>query len=385
MRHGKFSMVNYRIFFVRSRTKLGINLALSVAMMALCVYAVYPDHDHRVQLRLAVAAIQWHSFSPYFWTYLGLLLVVHISRGWRWTNLLQPIGVKLKAGPLMAISSVGFLAILALPARLGEFVRPGLLRGKTTITSAQALGTVAVERIVDGLMVSAFVFFAFFSLRGPSAPDWMMPTAYIAITVFGAAMVFLVLALRSPESTVDLFLTLSLLPRLAPSLARVIRSKLLEMIAGCEALRDVRNMTVFLTWSLLYWAANGCSLWVLAHGFGLPLSLMGAFATMGLVAVGISLPNAPGLVGQFQVFTLMGLQIYLGSTVMEHGSLYAPALAFAIAHHMLQVMWYTVMGAIAIATPWVSLSDLRRARTTQQQTSQPATRPATVVPTTTLK
>ena len=32
------------------------------------------------------------------------------------------------AGPLLAISSVGFMAILALPARLGELVRPGLLR-----------------------------------------------------------------------------------------------------------------------------------------------------------------------------------------------------------------------------------------------------------------
>ena len=74
--------------------------------------------------------------------------------------------MRIPTGPLLAISSVGFMAILALPARLGEFVRPGLLR-KRGISASAALGTVAVERIVDGLLVSLFVFVAFFALRGP--------------------------------------------------------------------------------------------------------------------------------------------------------------------------------------------------------------------------
>src|SRR5205823_12500303 len=100
----------------------------------------------------------------YLAAYLALLVILHLCRALRWNYLLAPLGVRIPPGPLLAISSVGFMAILALPARLGEFVRPGLLR-KHGVSASSALGTVAVERIVDGLLISLFVFVAFFSLR----------------------------------------------------------------------------------------------------------------------------------------------------------------------------------------------------------------------------
>ena len=101
---------------------------------------------------------------------------------------------------------------------------------------------------------------------------------------------------------------------------------------------------------------------MLAKGFGLDLSMLGAFATMGLVAVGISLPNSPGLVGQYQWLTMLGLSLYLGHGVLESGPLAASALAFAIMLHLIQVIWYVAMGALGLASPHVSMSDLRRAR-----------------------
>jgi uncharacterized membrane protein YbhN (UPF0104 family) len=245
-------------------------------------------------------------------------------------------------------------------------MRPGLLRRRGVSASA-ALGTVAVERIVDGLMISLFVFGAFFAIRGPNAPGWMMPTAYLALGIFAAALVFLVFAMWRPEATVRFCVRMSLLPRLAPRVASVIERKLLDMIRGFAVLKDRRNLVAFVAWSLVYWIANGLGVWVLARGFELPLSVMGGLATMGLVAVGISLPNSPGLVGQFQWFTLLGLSLYLGPDVMcEQGAtcsaLHAQALAFAIANHLLQVIWYVAMGALGIASPWVSFSDLRGAR-----------------------
>ena len=260
------------------------------------------------------------------------------------------------------------MAILALPARLGEFVRPGLLR-RRGISASAALGTVAVERIVDGLMISLFVFGAFFAIRGPNAPGWMMPTAYLALGIFAAALVFLVFALWRPEATVRFCVQMSMLPRVAPRVARVIEQKLLDMIRGFAVLKDRRNLAAFAAWSLVYWVANGLGVWVLARGFELPLSVMGGLATMGLVAVGISLPNSPGLVGQFQWFTLLGLSLYLGPGVMcEAGAgaacsaLHAQALAFAIANHLLQVIWYVAMGALGIRVAvGVVLGPARRA------------------------
>jgi glycosyltransferase 2 family protein len=296
---------------------------------------------------------------PYLAIYGVLLVVVQLCRSLRWNNLLAPLGVRIPAGPLLAISAVGFMAILALPARLGEFVRPGLLR-RRGISATAALGTVAVERIVDGLLISLFVFGAFFSLRGPNAPSWMMPTAYAALAVFSAALVFIVFAMRWPARTVAVSLRMTLLPKLAPRIATVIETKLLDMIRGFDVLKDRKNLATFVLWSVVYWGANGAGVWVLARAFGLELSLVGSYAVMGLIAVGIILPNAPGLVGQFQWFTLLGLTLYLGPDAnTEHTALYATTFAFANVHYGLQVGWYILCGAIGLLTPWVSFSELR--------------------------
>jgi glycosyltransferase 2 family protein len=359
--------------------RLAVNLLLSFGMLGLCMWLVWPGADERVQLADAFGRLEWSAFAPYLAAFFGLQITVHLCRSLRWNHLLAPLGVKLSPGPLLAISSVGFMAILALPARLGEFVRPGLLR-RHGATGSAALGTVAVERIVDGLMISLFVFGAFVAIRGPGSPGWMMPTAYLALGIFAAALVFLVFAMWRPEATVRLCLRMSLLPRLAPRVARVIEDKLLEMIRGFAVLRDRRNLAAFCAWSLVYWIANGLGVWVLARGFGLPLSVMGGLATMGLVAVGISLPNSPGLVGQFQWFTLLGLSLYLGPGAMcDPGAacspLHAQALAFAIANHLLQVAWYVAMGALGLASPWVSFADLRIARRAARPEAQAAGRP----------
>jgi hypothetical protein len=356
--------------------RLAINLLLSLGMLALCTWLVWPDAAERGKLVTEIGKLHWSDVKPYLAAYLGLQILVHLCRSLRWNHLLAPLGVKVPTGPLLAISSVGFMAILALPARLGEFVRPGLLRKGGYTTAAAALGTVAVERIIDGLIISLLVFGAFFAHHGPSSPAWMMPTAYAALGVFAVALVFLVFAMRIPERTVRFCLLLTLLPRLAPRLAALIEHRLLDMIRGFAALRDARNLTLFLLWSIVYWGANGLGLWVLAHAFGLELSLVGAYATMGLLGVGISLPNSPGLVGQFQWFTLLGLSLYLGFDVgdpaTKQTALYAVALAFAIAQHLLQVSWYVAMGALGLASPWVSFHDLWSARKVAPDDGEPA-------------
>lgn len=326
-------------------------------MLALCLWLVWPDAAQMREIEAAFARIELAEFWPYLTGYLGLLAVTHFCRAWRWNNLLEPIGVRLPPGRLLAISSVGFMAILALPARLGEFVRPALIRKRGEVSAAAALGTVAVERIVDGLLVSVFVFGALFALRGPGAPDWMMPTAYAALGVFAAAMIFLAFALRWPERTVKTAVGMTGARRVSPAAADVLERKLLSMISGFLVLKDRRNLVVFVAWSLAYWVANGLSVWVLARGFGLDLSLVGGFATMGLVAVGITLPNSPGLVGQYQYFTTLGLSLYVPVAVAE-----TDGLAYAIALHGIQVIWYLGVGALALASRHVSFAEVVASR-----------------------
>ena len=335
--------------------KLAINVALSLIMLVVCVWAIWPEDTGA--LMASFERLELAELWPYLAGYMALLAVTHFCRAWRWHHLLEPIGVRLSPGRLLAIPSVGFMAILALPARLGEFVRPALIRQKGKVSASAALGTVAVERIVDGLMVSVFVFGALFALRGPGAPDWMMPTAWAALGVFTAAMVFLLLALKWPERTVRTAVAMTLARRLAPKLADTLEEKLHSMISGFTVLKDARNLVAFVVWSLLYWTANGFSLWVLARGFGLDLSVVAAFATMGLVAVGITLPNSPGLTGQYQYFTGLGLGLYLAPDVVD-----TTGMAFAHVLWGVQVIWYLGIGALALASRQVSFAEVVESR-----------------------
>jgi uncharacterized protein (TIRG00374 family) len=333
-------------------------------MLALCTWLVWPDAAERHDLHQVLAGLHWVDLAPYLAGYLVLQVVVHLCRSLRWNNLLAPLGTRVPPGPLLAISSVGFMAILALPLRLGEFVRPGLLRQRGYLSGSAALGTVAVERIIDGLFISMMVFGAFLAHRGAGAPSWMMPAAFGALGLFAGALAFLVFAMRKAEPTVRFCLALTLLPRFAPRLAAAIEHRLLDVIRGFAALGHGRSLAMFLIWTIAYWACNGLCMWLLARAFGLPLSLVGAFATMGLLGVGISLPNSPGMVGQFQWFTILGLSLYLGFDPFSKApkELYNPAFLYAVALHLLQVAWYVGAGALGLATRWVSFHDLWAAR-----------------------
>jgi len=335
--------------------KIVLNLALSLGMLAACLWFVWPAPPQMAKLEQAFASMRMSEFWPYLAGHLGLLTVVHFCRAWRWKYLLEPIQIRMSPARLLAICSVGFMAVLALPARLGELVRPALIRKRGEISAAQALGTIAVERIADGLMISLMVFAMLFALRGPDAPGWMMPTAYASLGVFASAMIFLVFALRKPDATVRFATSVSLLRKFAPGVADKIEAGLLKLISGFLVLEDKKNLFMFALWTTAYWVANGLSLYVLAKGFDLDLSIVGAFATMGIVAVGIILPNAPGLVAQYHAFAKVGLLLYLPAAVVE-----GKGMAFIIVLHGIQVVWYLGVGAIALATPYVSFAEAFR-------------------------
>jgi uncharacterized protein (TIRG00374 family) len=334
--------------------KLAINLLLSLVVLALCVWLVWPNAHVRHELGATLDNLRMADFWPYLAGYVALLGATHFFRAWRWNNLLRPMGVDLPAGKLLAISSVGFMAILALPARLGEFVRPALLRKKGHVSASSVLGTVAVERIVDGLVVSLLVFGCCLSLRGTAGEKgWMMPMAWVSLGVFVAATTFLAFALKWPKLTVHVAVSMTLLPKIRPALAEKLEEKVHALIRGFLVLGDRTNLLMFVFWSLLYWTANGAGMWVLARGVGLPLTPVGAFATMGIIAVGITLPNSPGLVGQFHYLTTLGLSLYMSKDIAN-----STGLAYAILLHGIQVVWYVGMGALCMFTSHVSFADM---------------------------
>jgi uncharacterized protein (TIRG00374 family) len=318
--------------------KLFWKLFVSLAVGAVCVWFALQKIDLR-QTLVVLTEVPLAGVVIYVLT----MITTHLFRAWRWDYLLRPLGIRLPLGRLLAISSVGFMAILALPVRLGEFVRPYYVVRSGHSRMSAVLGTVAVERIVDGLVISILFFGCYLGSGGVGYSAPLRVAAWVSLSGFVTLTAFLAFALSFPQRTVKLVLSLTLLAHLAPSLGQRLADKLGALIQGFRVLHEPRNLLPFLAQTVLYWGSNGFGMFLLARAMNLHISLAGAYATMSFTGVVISLPNAPGLVGQFHAGVLAGLGAYLPEAVVR-----SSGGAYAIALHGIQFVWYVSLGFLSL-------------------------------------
>ena len=314
--------------------KLAVNLTLSLLVGGVCVaYAVHGMDRHAV----------WEALRTLTPTtiavYLVILAFTHLFRAWRWEYLLRALGVSFPLGRLLLISSAGFMAILALPVRLGELVRPYYVARERNVRMSAALGAVAVERIVDGLLISIVFFVSYLASAGDVFSRELRAGAWLSLVGFTALTLFLVFAQIWTDRTIAVAQRLTLLHWLAPVRARQLGDKLRSLISGFRALSDRRNFSLFLLQSIVYWLLNGFGMWVLARQMDLPISLGAAYTTMAFTGVVLSLPNSPGLVGQYHAAIKLALMAYLPAAVVN-----SRGIAYAIVLHGVQTIWYVALG-----------------------------------------
>ncbi|MGM0577592.1 MAG: lysylphosphatidylglycerol synthase transmembrane domain-containing protein [Myxococcota bacterium] len=296
----------------------------------------------------AATAGGWTMEMWWLLPYLAVLVLIHVLRVVRWKPLLDPI-VDLDLRTHNRVGAVGFMAMFLMPLRLGELVRPYLVKRATGGTRMTAvLSTVVVERIADGLTVSLVLFAVLSALPAsePTTAATLRVGAFGALALFLGVTVLLAGARWQHERTVRLVeLTVG---RVAPGFARRIVDLLDAFLQGLRALPSRRDFGVFLLLTFAYWGLNGLGVWFMARAFYLPVDLLGAYAMMACVVVGMMIPNSPGNVGSFWYFLLLPLPLYgvaAGST---------QAIAFGIMVWLLQLVqqgafgaWYVIRGDVA--------------------------------------
>ena len=109
-------------------SKLLVRLALSLLIGGGLLYLASFKIDFGSTWS-ALAEVRWWTLLPYF----GAMALQHFFRAWRWGHLLAPIH-PVPFSRLLPIASVGFSAIIALPLRMGELVRPYLIADPPRIT-----------------------------------------------------------------------------------------------------------------------------------------------------------------------------------------------------------------------------------------------------------
>lgn len=272
--------------------------------------------------------------------YLLILSLIHVLRVVRFKPLLDPI-TDLDWTTHNRIGAVGFMAMFLMPIRLGEFVRPYLVKvasdGETR--TSEVLSTVVVERIMDGIVVT-FVLFSVMSLLptdDAATATKLVWGAWLSLGIFLGATVFLGLMVWKHQQTMTL--VNATVGRVLPGPTKKIIELGDAFVGGLRRLPSPIAFGHFTALTVVYWLINGIGVYLMALAFYLPVDGVGAYAMMSCVVVGMMVPNSPGNLGSFWYFLLLPLPLY----GVAPGSV--QAIAFGVMVWWLQLLQQSVFGA----------------------------------------
>jgi len=214
-----------------------------------------------------------------------------------------------------------------------------------------ALGTIAIERVFDGLVL---VFLMSVAIAAPGFPAEATIGGRSLSTIAawtGGAFVVVLAALfavvHAPAGALSLGgrAVRRVLPaRAAGFLVALARS----FIEGLSILRKPRDFGWVVLWSFILWIENGFAFYTgfLAFHLG-SLPFGSALLLQGIVAIGVAIPSSPGFFGLFEYASRAGLGLY--------GVAAAGAVSFALGIHL---GWFLPITAPFMTTALMPMREL---------------------------
>lgn len=231
---------------------------------------------------------------------VALLPATLLFRAWRWKYLLVDRGGCSKKG-LFPLVAIGFMVNNFFPARIGEAARAALLWQRNRFTVAESVGSLLVERFLD---VLAFTLFLFLPILFLPRLSHLRTYGVVCAAVFCGVLLGFFAYAKNPTVT----------KRIAKKSLVVIplrfRRRIVpigkELISNLDWLFSPQRTAVVTVLSFLTPACQVAILQVLGWGiagFGVLVSMFGiAFA-----AIGAAIPLAPGYIGTLHVMMLSGM------------------------------------------------------------------------------
>ena len=312
------------------------------------------------------ASVRWWTLPLYVLT----LIAVYYFRTGRWRFLLRGFADVPKRR-IIAVSCVGYAAILMMPFRLGEIVRPYMIREKGRISMAAATGSVVAERVVDGLFLSVVLAVALVTVPTldplpatvvglPISVHSVRMSGFTMLAVFTVA--FLVIAVFYVARAWAHRATFAVVGLVSTKLAERLTQLFEKFADGLQFLGRRRDAFGFLVETSLYWTMNALGIWLLAWGCGVVhangsgITFGEACALMGMLGVTILIPGPPGLLGVFQAGIYAGMTMYFPTRVVI-----GPGAAFVFLLYAVQVLWTLSAGGYFLVTDRRNLRALEEA------------------------
>jgi hypothetical protein len=307
-----------------SRTiRAWLTIAVGFALSAILAWLVLRRVDlagltgHMRQARLDLLALSLLT------TGIGLLCM-----GWRASALLSPLR-PVSVGLGWRGQLLGFAVNNVLPLRLGELAKADYYARHGSLPRGSTLAAAAAERILDALCVLVLL-----ALVAPVVlPRFEHRSSLLlsALTVVAVAVTAWWLAAH-PRSLGAL---LARLAGRAPEAARGRVAALADSFSqGFTGLASPRTAATAIAATLLYWlsALAGVHLW--ARAFALELPWYAPAVLLVFLAFGAALPAAPGFIGTWDYFFVLGLALF--------GVARETATAVALTGHAVAIIPFTV-------------------------------------------
>jgi uncharacterized protein (TIRG00374 family) len=313
---------------------------------------------------------------------LGLLLLSAVAatcifplRALRWRPILDPIAPNLPFSRLWSATAIGMMINNVVPARAGEFARAyALSRSTPAVPFPAAFASLAVDRLFDAVVVLLLMCGAMLDPAFPRGATFMdrpvssYATLFLLVTLAGIAVLYAVVLF--PSRVLRVYELIA--RRLAPRLEARGRDALVSLANGLSVLRTPRRFAAVFAWTVVHWLVNALAFWIAFRAVGIQSPFSAALFLQGLIAIGVSIPQAPGFFGVFETFGKYGLGIY--------GVPPDAAVTWAIGFHFLSYVPITVIGAWYFVRAGLSMHDLggaERAATEEAELPPPASTPAT--------
>ncbi len=258
---------------------------------------------------------------------------VYLVNSLRWMLLLRPLA-KVSYGRTLQSVYIGLFCNEVLPLRPGELIRCYLLSRWSSLPLASMFASAAVERILDGLCLIAGFFAVAFAIKLPR------PLVTGALILGGALVLlaasWMIHAARARSR-----------PAGTPRESERAITRFLQALAS---MGDVRVAFQTFAVSCLSLACLILAMWFLMKGGRIGLSLAEAAAVFLIIRVGTVIPSAPGNIGSYQFFCVLGMGIF--------GVNKSAAAAFSLLVYSAVTLPLLIGGAIAVAASGLKLKSL---------------------------
>jgi len=281
----------------------------------------------------------------YVISFIILVMLMQWLRSYRWGVMLQPME-KIDQLSLFSVTSVGFLAIASIPARIGELARPYLISKRSSIRMSSALGTILVERVFDSFTVLAFAMIVLFFT---DLPPWMIKSSIIFFLLALVMFCFIIFLILRRDAALKLIN--GILSKLPGKFAHKIDELIHHFIDGFQIITNIKLFLYLFFLSALIWLVDVLAIYILLESFGFGLPIMASFVLMIILIVGIAIPTAPGYIGNWHFACVLALSLF--------GLAKAEALSFALVYHFLSMIIVVVLGVAFLPFNKFSIPDMK--------------------------